>query len=150
MDYRHSPDRVAPTPIKIIIAGGFGVGKTTAVTMISDSPPLTTEAAMTDVAAEIDRTGDVPEKVTTTVAIDFGTPGERWPARPRRRVGGWRRLSGAWRPCPQWAPGRPLRSPGWLPCRWNASARPSSPYRHLRPLPPPPRQFAGAPPQASS
>ena len=49
------------------------VGKTTAVGVISDSPPLTTEAAMTDVAAEIDRTGDVPEKTTTTVAIDFGT-----------------------------------------------------------------------------
>jgi signal recognition particle receptor subunit beta len=64
---------IAPTPIKIVIAGGFGVGKTTAVGVISDSPPLTTEAAMTDVAAEIDRTGEVPEKTTTTVAIDFGT-----------------------------------------------------------------------------
>jgi len=64
---------IAPTPIKIVIAGGFGVGKTTAVGVISDSPPLTTEAAMTDVAAAIDRTGEVPEKTTTTVAIDFGT-----------------------------------------------------------------------------
>jgi signal recognition particle receptor subunit beta len=61
------------TVIKIVIAGGFGVGKTTAVTAISDTPPLTTEAAMTDVAARIDRTGEVPEKITTTVAIDFGT-----------------------------------------------------------------------------
>jgi uncharacterized protein len=74
VDYRHSPSQtVAPTPVKIVIAGGFGVGKTTAVGAISDSPPLTTEAAMTDVAAAIDRTGDVPDKVTTTVAIDFGT-----------------------------------------------------------------------------
>jgi uncharacterized protein len=64
---------LAPTPVKIVIAGGFGVGKTTAVTAISDSPPLTTEAAITDVAAEIDRTGQVPAKTTTTVAIDFGT-----------------------------------------------------------------------------
>jgi uncharacterized protein len=63
----------APTPVKIVIAGGFGVGKTTAVGAISDSPPLSTEAAMTDVAARIDRTGQVPDKTTTTVAIDFGT-----------------------------------------------------------------------------
>jgi uncharacterized protein len=71
--YRPSHESLAPTPIKIVIAGGFGVGKTTAVTVISDSPPLTTEAAMTDVAAHIDRTGEVPDKTTTTVAIDFGT-----------------------------------------------------------------------------
>jgi hypothetical protein len=71
--YPQYPEPVAPTPIKIVIAGGFGVGKTTAVGVISDSPPLTTEAAMTDVAAQIDRTGEVPEKTTTTVAIDFGT-----------------------------------------------------------------------------
>lgn len=64
---------IPPTPVKIVIAGGFGVGKTTTVGVISDSPPLKTEAAMTDVAAEIDRTGEVPEKTTTTVAIDFGT-----------------------------------------------------------------------------
>jgi uncharacterized protein len=72
----HEPalqEPVAPTPIKIVIAGGFGVGKTTTVSVISDSPPLTTEAAMTDVAARIDRTGEVPDKTTTTVAIDFGT-----------------------------------------------------------------------------
>jgi uncharacterized protein len=68
-----SREALAPTPVKIVIAGGFGVGKTTAVTAISDSPPLTTEAAMTDVAATIDRTGQVPAKTTTTVAIDFGT-----------------------------------------------------------------------------
>ena len=78
------PEPVAPTPIKIVIAGGFGVGKTTTVGVISDPPPLTTEAAMTDVAAEIDRTGEVPEKTTTTVAIDFGTIrlDDDHPARP--------------------------------------------------------------------
>src|SRR5215467_7796333 len=64
--------RRTPTPVKIVIAGGFGVGKTTAVSAISEIPVLTTEVAMTEVAAEIDRTGLVPEKTTTTVALDFG------------------------------------------------------------------------------
>jgi hypothetical protein len=58
--------------VKIVIAGGFGVGKTTAVSSISEIPVLSTEAAMTEVAAETDRTGHVPDKTTTTVALDFG------------------------------------------------------------------------------
>jgi len=64
--------RRPPVPVKIVIAGGFGVGKTTAVSAISEITPLTTEAAITSVAAEIDRTGEVPAKVSTTVALDFG------------------------------------------------------------------------------
>jgi uncharacterized protein len=64
--------RRRPVPMKIVIAGGFGVGKTTAVSQVSEIPVLTTEAAMTEVAAAIDRTGEVPEKITTTVALDFG------------------------------------------------------------------------------
>ncbi len=65
--------RRPPTPVKIVIAGGFGVGKTTAVGSISETPPLRTEASITSVSAEIDRTGYVPSKVTTTVALDFGS-----------------------------------------------------------------------------
>ncbi|ONI80998.1 ATP-binding protein [Actinosynnema sp. ALI-1.44] len=77
MDSNRSADPVLapkkpPAPVKIVIAGGFGVGKTTAVASISEIPPLRTEAVMTSAAAEIDRTGHVPSKTTTTVAMDFG------------------------------------------------------------------------------
>ncbi|MGH3757422.1 GTP-binding protein [Actinophytocola sp.] len=65
-------DRRAPVPVKIVVAGGFGVGKTTAVGSISEISPLTTEAVMTSVAADVDDGGLVPEKSTTTVAMDFG------------------------------------------------------------------------------
>ena len=61
-----------PMPVKIVIAGGFGVGKTTAVAQISEIPVLTTEAPMTEIAAAIDRAEEVPEKTSTTVALDFG------------------------------------------------------------------------------
>jgi uncharacterized protein len=65
-------NRLPPLPVKIVIAGGFGVGKTTAVSQISEIPVLTTEAPITEIAARIDRLEVVPQKVTTTVALDFG------------------------------------------------------------------------------
>ncbi len=85
MDFVRSPESPAsagpahgsaasapPIPVQIIVAGGFGVGKTTTVSAISEIAPLTTEAEMTSAAVGIDEPAPRTAKTTTTVAMDFG------------------------------------------------------------------------------
>jgi signal recognition particle receptor subunit beta len=63
---------LVPTPLKIIVAGGFGAGKTTMVGSVSEIPPLTTEEILTEASTGVDDLSGVEEKKTTTVALDFG------------------------------------------------------------------------------
>jgi uncharacterized protein len=61
-----------PTPLKILIAGGFGVGKTTFVGAVSEIDPLSTEEVITTASIPTDNLTGVENKTTTTVALDFG------------------------------------------------------------------------------
>ncbi|WP_439656062.1 GTP-binding protein [Lentzea sp. HUAS TT2] len=61
-----------PSSVKIVVAGGFGVGKTTMVGAVSEITPLRTEELLTEAGEEIDDLYGVEGKTTTTVALDFG------------------------------------------------------------------------------
>jgi len=70
-------DPVARSPLgtsalKILVAGGFGVGKTTLVGSVSEIPPLRTEEMLSEIGGEVDDIDGVEGKRTTTVALDFG------------------------------------------------------------------------------
>ncbi|MEU4741983.1 ATP/GTP-binding protein, partial [Actinosynnema sp. NPDC023658] len=69
---RPGGELLVPTPVKIVIAGGFGTGKTTMVNSVSEIPPLHTEELLTEAGVGVDDVLGLETKETTTVALDFG------------------------------------------------------------------------------
>ncbi len=76
MAFGHSDDMASNgrplITVKILVAGGFGVGKTTLVGSVSEIRPLHTEELLTGPSEVVDNLGGVEDKTTTTVAMDFG------------------------------------------------------------------------------
>ncbi|MEU0567990.1 ATP/GTP-binding protein [Nonomuraea sp. NPDC005983] len=72
MAFDRSDRQRLPTALKILIAGGFGAGKTTMVGAVSETRPLRTEEVLTDRGVGVDDLTSVEAKRTTTVAMDFG------------------------------------------------------------------------------
>jgi uncharacterized protein len=70
--YPGSARPVVPIAVKILIAGGFGAGKTTMVSSVTEIRPLRTEENLTASSLDVDVTDGVENKTTTTVAMDFG------------------------------------------------------------------------------
>jgi len=65
-------DEFPVSAVKLLVAGGFGVGKTTMVASVSEIPPLRTEELITEVSRDVDDLSGIERKTTTTVALDFG------------------------------------------------------------------------------